>query len=105
MNNNECLKIRAEAQECLNQMSIIDGNSFINNILFELSETDENNIEIKKETLEEIKQLLNLKNMFKIKNEELYFLRNLGEELRKQENLAIDDNTLNKLFIIIKNNF
>lgn len=101
--NNDYLELKLQAKECLNQMSIIDGDAFINNILFELSETDDSNIEIKKQTLSEIQKLLIVKNKIKIKNDDLYYLKTLSEKLKKEN--FLDDGELNKLFNIIKNNF
>lgn len=101
--NNDYLVLKLQAKECLNQMSIIDGDAFINNILFELSETDDSNIEIKKQTLSEIQKLLIFKNKIKIKNDDLYYLKTLSEKLKKEN--FLDDGELNKLFNIIKNNF
>lgn len=101
--NNDYLELKLQAKECLNQMSIIDGDAFINNILFELSETDDSNIEIKKQTLDEIQKLLIVKNKIKIKNDDLYYLKTLSEKLKKEN--FLDDGELNKLFNIIKNNF
>lgn len=101
--NNDYLELKLQAKECLNQMSIIDGDAFINNILFELSETDDSNLEIKKQTLDEIEKLIIIKNKIKIKNDDLYYLKTLSEKLRKES--FLDDEELNKLFNIIKNNF
>lgn len=102
--NKEYIELKKQAEDCLNEMSIIDSDAFINNILCELIETDESNLEIKKLTLEEIKKLLSIKNKIKIKNDDLYFLKTLSERL-KQENTKLTDAELNKLLNIIKHNF
>ena len=44
----DCMKIRECANNYLSNMSIIDGDATINKILFELSESDETNLDIKK---------------------------------------------------------
>lgn len=101
--NNDYLELKAEARECLNEMSIIDGDAFINDILFELTETDINNIKIKKQTLKEIKKLLVIKNKMKIKNNDFYYLKTLSEKLKRE--IKLEDEELKKLLDIIKNNF
>lgn len=104
--NNDYLELKLQAQECLNQMSIMDGDAVINNILFELKETDDNNIEIKKQTLEEIKKLLIIKNKLKTKNDDLYYLKTLSEKLKRSNKaIKISDEELEKILNIIKNNF
>lgn len=104
----EYSELKLQARECLDQMSIIDSDSFINNILFELTETDASNLEIKRQTLEEIKKLLIIKNKIRIKNDDLYYLMSLSEKLKMKSNnesIKLDDDELNQLFNIIKNNF
>ena len=104
--NNDYLELKLQAQECLNQMSIMDGDAVINNILFELKETDDNNIEIKKQTLEEIKKLLIIKNKLKTKNDDLYYLKTLSEKLKRSNKpIKISEEELEKILNIIKNNF
>lgn len=106
--NSEYLELKQQAKNCLNEMSIMDSNAFINIILFELMETDESNLEIKKQTLEEIKKLLSIKNKIKIKNDDLYYLKTLSEKLKQENDISLiklTDDELNKLLIIIKNNF
>ena len=44
----DCMKIRECANNYLSNMSIIDSDATINKILFELSESDERNLDIKK---------------------------------------------------------
>lgn len=101
--NKDFIELKLKAKECLKQMSIIDGDAFINNLLFELAETDDSNIEIKKQTLEEIRNLLVLKNKFKIKNDDLFYLKNSAQKLRN--NMQLNNNELENLLNIIKNNF
>ena len=101
--NNRCLELRKKAQDCLNQMSIMDGDSVINSILFELTETDDTNIDIKEQTLNEIKKLLSVKNKTKIKNDDFYHLKTISEKLRN--NIKLETEELNNLLSIIKNNF
>ena len=106
--NSEYLELMKQAEVCLNEMSIMDSDAFINNILLELIETDDSNLEIKKQTLEEIKKLLSIKNKIKIKNDDLYYLKTLSEKLKQENNISsikLTDDELNKLLIIIKNNF
>ena len=106
--DNNYLNLNLEAKEYLNEMSIIDSDADINKILLELVETDDSNIEIKKQTLEEIKKLIIIKNKIKVKNDNLYFLRNLSEKLKKLDDVKefkIKEDELNTLFNIIKNNY
>ena len=103
--NNEYLEIRKQAENFLNEMSIMDGDAFINNILFELMETDESNLEIKKQTLEELKKLINIKNKIRIKNDDLYYLKTLSEKLKQENNNKLTEDELNELLNVIKNNF
>ena len=72
----DCMKIRECANNYLSNMSIIDSDATINKILFELSESDERNLDIKKKTLAEIKNLLDIKQKLKVKNDDIYFLKN-----------------------------
>lgn len=102
---NDCKKIRESANNYLNNMSIIDGDATINKILFELSESDETNLDIKKKTLDEIKNLLDIKQKFKFKNNDIYFLKSLAEQLRTSNNYILNDNQLTTLLEIIKRNF
>lgn len=102
---NDCKKIRESANNYLNNMSIIDGDATINKILFELSESDETNLDIKKKTLDEIKNLLDIKQKFKFKNDDIYFLKSLAEQLRTSNNYILNDNQLTTLLEIIKRNF
>lgn len=106
--NNEYLELQRQAEDCLNEMSIMDSDAIINNILFELMETDESNLEIKKQTLEEIKKLLSIKNKIKIKNDDLYYLKTLSEKLKQENDISLiklTDDESNKLLKIIKDNF
>lgn len=102
---NDCKKIRESANNYLNNMSIIDGDATINKILFELSESDETNLDIKKKTLDEIKNLLDIKQKFKFKNNDIYFLKSLAEQLRTSNNYILNDNQLTTLLEIIERNF
>lgn len=106
--NSGYLELKQQAENCLNEMSIMDSDASINNILFELIETDESNLEIKKQTLKEIKKLLSIKNKIKIKNDDLYYLKSLSEKLKQENDISsvkLTDDELNKLLKIIKNNF
>lgn len=106
--NSDYLELKKQAENCLNEMSIMDSDAFINNILLELIESDESNLEIKKQTLEEIKKLLSIKNKIKIKNDDLYYLKTLSEKLKQEDNIKpqkLTEDELNILFKIIKNNF
>lgn len=103
--NNELLELRQQAQNCLNEMSILDGDAFSNNILFELTETDDTNLELKKQTLSDIKKLIKIKNKIRMKNDDFYFLKTLAEQLRLKENSSIENSKLEELLNIIKRNF
>lgn len=106
--NSGYLELKQQAENCLNELSIMDSDASINNILFELIETDESNLEIKKQTLKEIKKLLSIKNKIKIKNDDLYYLKTLSEKLKQENDISsikLTDDELSKLLIIIKNNF
>lgn len=101
----DCMKIRECANNYLSNMSIIDSDATINKILFELSESDETNLDIKKKTLDEIKNLLDIKQKFKVKNDDIYFLKNLAEQLRVSNDNCLNDNQLTTLLDILKRNF
>lgn len=103
--SNELLNLRQQAKNCLNEMSIMDGDAFINDILFELSETDESNFEIKKQTLSDINKLIKIKHKIRMKNEDFYFLKALAEQLRLEKSKQIEDSKLEELLDIIKRNF
>lgn len=103
--NEDLLNLRQQAQNCLNEMSIMDGDAFINNTLFELSETDESSLEIKKQTLAQIQKLLKVKNKIKIKNNDFYFLKTIAEQLRLEETKPIESSKLEELLDVIKRNF
>lgn len=101
----DCMKIRECANNYLSNMSIIDGDATVNKILFELSESDETNLDIKKKTLAEIKNLLDIKQKLKVKNDDIYFLKNLAEQLRNSNKYCLNDNQLSTLLDILKRNF
>lgn len=101
----DCMKIRECANNYLSNMSIIDSDATINKILFELSESDERNLDIKKKTLAEIKNLLDIKQKLKVKNDDIYFLKNLAEQLRNSNKYCLNDNQLSTLLDILKRNF
>lgn len=101
----DCMKIRECANNYLSNMSIIDSDATINKILFELSESDERNLDIKKKTLAEIKNLLDIKQKLKVKNDDIYFLKNLAEQLRNSNKYFLNDNQLSTLLDILKRNF
>lgn len=103
--SNELLNLRQQAKNCLNEMSIMDGDAFINDILFELSETDESNFEIKKQTLSDINKLIKIKHKIRMKNEDFYFLKTLAEQLRLEKSKQIEDSKLEELLDIIQRNF
>lgn len=103
--SNELLNLRQQAKNCLNEMSIMDGDAFINGILFELSETDESNFEIKKQTLSDINKLIKIKHKIRMKNEDFYFLKTLAEQLRLEKSKQIEDSKLEELLDIIQRNF
>ena len=101
----DCMKIRECANNYLSNMSIIDSDATINKILFELSESDERNLDIKKKTLAEIKNLLDIKQILKVKKFYIYFLKNLAEQLRASNDNCLNDNQLTTLLDILKRNF
>ncbi len=103
--NRELLELRQQAKNCLNEMSIIDGDAFVNDVLFELTETDDTNLEIKKQTLSDIKKFIKIKNKIRMKNKDFYFLKTLAEQLRLEENISIENLKLEELLNIIKRNF
>lgn len=95
--NNDYLELKLQAEKLLNQMSIMDGDAIINNILFELKESDDTNLEIKRKTLEAIKDLLNIKRTIAIKNNDLFCLRTLAEQLRLDESSNVNTFSLIKV--------
>ncbi len=59
--NNSLQELRTQAKKCLSEMHIQDGDAFVNNLLFELSETNERNLELKMQILNIIKEYLKIR--------------------------------------------
>lgn len=59
--NNSLQELRMQAKKCLSEMHIEDGDAFVNNLLFELSETNERNLELKMQILNIIKEYLKIR--------------------------------------------
>lgn len=97
------LDIKKEAELILNEMPIENSDASINSILFEIIDSDDSNIDLKIKTLKEIKNLINIKRKIRIKNDDLYFLKNISEKLK--QDIKIEDIEFNKLLEIIKDNF
>ena len=58
--NNNLQELKEQAKKCLSEMHIKDGDAFINNLLFELTDTDEKNLELKKQILNDIKEFFKI---------------------------------------------
>ena len=59
--NNNLQDLKNQAKNCLSEMHIKDGNAFINNLLFELVESDDKNLELKFQILNIIKEYLKIR--------------------------------------------
>ena len=58
------------------------------------------------ETVETLfKNLLDIKQKLKVKNDDIYFLKNLAEQLRNSNKYCLNDNQLSTLLDILKRNF
>lgn len=100
--NNKYLEIRKQAQDFLSELTITDGDAFIANTLFELSETDNTNIEIKEHALNEIKKLLEIKRKLKTLENDLYFFKTLSEQLKLENPSQIKSSPLIKVINALK---
>ena len=109
--NNKVLEIRKKASKYLGETRISDGEAWINELLLDLSETDEQDLETKLQTLENIHNYLLSKSKLRLLNEDLTFLQELASSLRgnydeQLQNLKKDTSIqLEKLLNIIKRNY
>ncbi len=81
--SSKLLELRERAARYLGEMRIADGEATINQILIDLSETDELDLDIKYETLENIHSYLLIKSKLRILNADLTDLQELASSLRK----------------------
>lgn len=95
--NKEVLELREKAFKCLGETRIADGEAKINKILLDLSETDEQDLDTKYQTLENIHNYLLSKSKLKSLNSDLTFLQELASALR--------NNYDKKLIELRENNF
>ena len=109
--NKEVLEIREKALNYLGEIRIADGEAWLNKILLDLSETDEQDLDLKAQTLENIHNYLFSKSKLKLLNSDLSFLQELASNLRKNydeelKNLQEEDYIqLEKLLDILKRNY
>lgn len=109
--NEKVLEIREKALKYLGETRIADGEAQINQILLDLSETDEQDLDIKFQTLENIHNYLLIKSKLKLLNSDLTILQKLASELRldydgKLNELKEDNNPeLKGILEIIKRNY
>lgn len=109
--NKKLLELREKSLQCLGETRISDGEAEINRILLDLSETDEQDLDIKFKTLNNVSDYLLSKSKLKISNSDLEYLRELASELRlnyekKSSELSNKDSLdLQKLLDIIKRNY
>lgn len=109
--NEKLLELREKASRCLGETRIADGEAEINQILIDLSETDEKNLDIKTKTLKNIHDYLLSKSKLRLLNSDLADLQELASELKldydkKVSELKEDNNPqLQKLLDIIKRNY
>ena len=109
--SDKLLEIRKKALKCLGETRIADGEAEINKILLDLSETDEQDLERKSQTLENIHNYLLSKSRLKLLNSDLTFLQELATSLRNNYNEQVknlkENNSpqLEKLLDIIKRNY
>lgn len=107
----ELLELREKSLKCLGETRIADGEAEINRILLDLSETDEQDLDIKFKTLNNVSDYLLSKSKLKISSSDLEYLRELASELRlnyekKSSELSNKDSLdLQKLLDIIKRNY
>lgn len=109
--NKELLELREKALTYFREMRIADGEAEINQILLDLSETDEKDLEIKLKTLKNIHDYLLSKSKLKHINSDLTFLQQLSNKLKLDYDETImelrdkDNTLLDKLLEIIKRNY
>ena len=109
--NDKLLEIRKKAENCLGETRIADGEAEINKILIDLAETDEQDLDMKSNTLDNIHNYLFSKSKLKLLNSDLTFLQHLSNRLKCDYKKTIDDLTkdndsvLTELLDIIKRNY
>ena len=109
--NDKLLEIRKKAEKCLGETRIADGEAEINKILIDLAETDEQDLDIKSNTIDNIHNYLFSKSKLKLLNSDLTFLQHLSNRLKADYEQTVDaiskDNELllTKLLDIIKRNY
>ncbi len=108
---NELLEIRNRAERCLGETRIADGEAEINKILIELSETDNQDLEMKAKTIDNIHNYLLSKSKLKLLNSDLTFLQQLSSKLKLNYEDTIlelknnNNSILDKLLDIIRRNY
>lgn len=109
--SDKLLEIRKKAEKCLGETRIADGEAEINKILIDLAETDEQNLDIKSNTIDNIHNYLFSKSKLKLLNSDLTFLQHLSNRLKADYEQTVDalskdnDLLLTKLLDIIKRNY
>ncbi len=109
--NDKLLEIRKKAEKCLGETRIADGEAEINKILIDLAETDEQDLDMKSNTIDNIHNYLFSKSKLKLLNSDLTFLQHLSNRLKCDyektiDNLTKDNNSvLTELLDIIKRNY
>lgn len=109
--SDKLLEIRKKAEKCLGETRIADGEAEINKILIDLAETDEQDLDIKSNTIDNIHNYLFSKSKLKLLNSDLTFLQHLSNRLKADYEQTVDalskdnDLLLTKLLDIIKRNY
>lgn len=104
-------ELRNKATHCLGETRISDGEADINKILLDLSETDEQDLDIKFKTLQTIIDYLQCKSKLRLLNSDLSYFQKLSLDLKNDYDKTISilkssNNTdLEKILNIIKNNY
>lgn len=109
--NNQLLEIRERAAHYLGEMRIADGEAKINQLLIDLSETDEQDLDLKSKILDNIHNYLSIKSKLRISNSDLADLQEFASNLRLNYSKTLSELTkensaqLERLLDIIKRNY
>lgn len=109
--NTKLLEIRERASRYLSEMRIADGEAKINQLLIDLSETDEQDLDLKSKILDNIHNYLSVKSKLRISNSDLADLQELASNLKSNYKDTLSELTqensaqLERLLDIIKRNY
>lgn len=109
--SSKLLEIRERASHYLSEMRIADGEARINQLLIDLSETDEQDLDLKSKILDNIHNYLSVKSKLRISNSDLADLQEFASNLKINYKETVAELTkensaqLERLLDIIKRNY